>query len=255
MAHRPAFRLVPAAEGVHLVRGPAVNWTLIAEGGALTLVDGGYPAYADTVEESIRALGRRPGDVAGVLITHGHVDHIGSLARFAERHGVPVFAGAAEVPHVRREFLQQATPGTVLRNAWRPRVPPWALHLVAAGALRDCRVAGVRPLPTEGPLDLPGRPVPVPTPGHTTGHLCYHLPERGALVTGDALVTGHPLTGFTGPQILPSMFHHDRAAALAALEALATTTAEVLLPGHGPLWRGGPADAVARAREAAARVW
>ncbi|MBV2366512.1 MBL fold metallo-hydrolase [Streptomonospora nanhaiensis] len=255
MARTPAFRVVPAADGVFLIRGPAVNWALIADGDALTLVDGGYPAYADAVEASIRAVGRRPADVAAVLVTHGHVDHIGSLARFAARHGAPVYAGAAEVPHVRRAFLQQVTPARILRNAWRPRVPPWVAHLVRAGALRDCRVEAVRPLPPEGPLDVPGRPVPVPTPGHTSGHLCYHLPGRGVLVTGDALVTGHPLSRLAGPQPLPSMFDHDRSAALASMAALRSCAADTLLPGHGPLWRGTPEDAVTRARDRAELVW
>jgi glyoxylase-like metal-dependent hydrolase (beta-lactamase superfamily II) len=38
----------------------------------------------------------------------------------------------------------------------------------------------------EGTLDVAGRPVVVHTPGHTCGHCCLHLPDRGVLLAGDA---------------------------------------------------------------------
>ena len=43
------------------------------------------------------------------------------------------------------------------------------------------------------------------------------------------------------------MFNHDEAAALASLQALAGLSADVVLPGHGPAYRGTPASAVQRA--------
>ncbi|MFL1377032.1 MBL fold metallo-hydrolase [Nocardiopsis protaetiae] len=255
MSRTPHFRVTPVAEDVHLVDAGSVNWILVGEGDALTLIDGGYPAHADAVEASIREIGRRPEDVAAVLVTHAHVDHIGSLGRFAARYGTPVHTGATETAHAHRDFLEQATPGQVLANVWRPRVLPWALHIVAAGALGAHRLEAATPFPVEGALDLPGRPVPVETPGHTSGHTCYHLPERGVLVTGDALGTGQPLTAFEGPQPLVSMFHHDRGRMMDSWSILAELDADHLLPGHGPAWRGTPRKAVEQARLNASRVW
>lgn len=97
---------------------------------------------------------------------------------------------------------------------------------------------------------VPGRLVPVPTPGHTSGHCAFHLPERGVLIAGDALMTAHPAARTTGPQLLPRMFNHDEAAALASLQALAGLSADVVLPGHGPAYPGSPASAVERATAA-----
>jgi glyoxylase-like metal-dependent hydrolase (beta-lactamase superfamily II) len=102
-----------------------------------------------------------------------------------------------------------------------------------------------------GPLDLPGRPVPVHTPGHTQGHVVFHLPDAGVVVSGDALVSGHPTSRLEGPQLLPDMFHHERAQALASLDILEGLDAEVLLPGHGPVHRGPVREAARRARERA----
>ncbi|MDD7920818.1 MBL fold metallo-hydrolase [Actinomycetospora callitridis] len=231
------------AAGVHLVRGSAVNWVLVVDGDDVTVIDGGYPGDAGALEASLAAVGREPGDVVAALVTHAHVDHVGGLAPLAARVGFPVLTGPAEVRHARREVVEQAGPADVARNAWRPRVLAWAVHAVRLGALRAVTLPTATAL--EEPLDLPGAPVPVPTPGHTSGHTAYLLPDAGVLVSGDALVTGHPTTARTGPQRLPSFFDHDPARAAVALDALAPLDAAVLLPGHGPAWRGTPEQAVA----------
>ncbi len=79
---------------------------------------------------------------------------------------------------------------------------------MSAGGMSKAGVPEARPF-AAGPLDVPGRPVPVVTPGHTSGHTCYHLPDAGVLITGDALVTGHPIVARTGPQMVAPMFQHD----------------------------------------------
>jgi glyoxylase-like metal-dependent hydrolase (beta-lactamase superfamily II) len=139
----------------------------------------------------------------------------------------------------------------VLRNGWRPGVLPWAVHSIRVGGTAHLPVTAPEPFPVSGPLDLPGRPVPVPTPGHTLGHTAFHLPDAGVLISGDALVSGHPTSRARGPQLLPDMFHHERARALASLDTLEDLPADVLLPGHGPVHRGPVRQAAQRAREQA----
>jgi glyoxylase-like metal-dependent hydrolase (beta-lactamase superfamily II) len=72
----------------------------------------------------------------------------------------------------------------------------------------------------------------------------------GVLVSGDALVTSHPVSTHDGPQLLPGLFNHDQAACVRSLSALSMLDTEVLLPGHGPVWRGSVRDAAARALSA-----
>jgi glyoxylase-like metal-dependent hydrolase (beta-lactamase superfamily II) len=112
-------------------------------------------------------------------------------------------------------------------------------------------VASPQPFPAEGTLDLPGRPVPVYTPGHTDGHCAFHLPERGVVISGDGLVSGHPTSRVKGPQLLPDMFHHERARAVASLDVFAELEGEVLLPGHGPVHRCPVREAALQARDRA----
>ena len=159
-----------------------MNWYLLREGRAVTLVDSGYPADAERVEASVRYVGARPEDLAALLVTHAHTDHIGAANHLHERYGTPMYLHPAEVAHAQRQYLEQislgaggrpclAAPDAALgqarhrrRRHRRRRRPPIALPLP-------------RP-PRTAALDLPGRPVPVFTPGHTSGHTAYLLPRR-----------------------------------------------------------------------------
>ncbi|WAU81688.1 MBL fold metallo-hydrolase [Streptomyces sp. Qhu-G9] len=239
------------ADGIHLVHGSSTNWVILAEGDAVTLVDTGYPGDRDKVLASLAAVGSSPEAVTAVLVTHAHNDHLGSAEYFSRTYGTPVHTHEAEVPHARRDFLHQVSIGQVLRNAWRPGVVPWAVHALRSGGTAHIPVADPRPFPGEGPLDLPGRPVPVHTPGHTAGHCAFHLPEAGVVISGDGLVSGHPTSRVPGPQLLPVMFHRDRGGALASLDTFEALPGDVLLPGHGPVHRGSVREAAQRARERA----
>lgn len=237
------------ADGTYLVHGSNTNWVILKDGDALTLIDTGYPGDRPLVLDSLAQVGGSPEAVAAVLITHAHNDHLGSAEYLRATHGTPVYLHEAEVPHARREFLQQVTVGTVLRNAWRPGVLPWMVHALRSGGTEQHPVAAAAAFPGTGPLDLPGRPVPVHTPGHTDGHCVFHLPDAGVLVSGDALVSGHPTTRATGPQLLPDMFHHERSRAVDSLRLIEALDADVLLPGHGPVHRGPVGAAAQQARE------
>lgn len=79
-----------------------------------------------------------------------------------------------------------------MRNAWRPGVAPWAVHALRSGGTAHVPVADPQPFPDMGAPDLPGRPVPVHTPGHTDGHCAFHLPEAGVVISGDGLVSDNP---------------------------------------------------------------
>jgi glyoxylase-like metal-dependent hydrolase (beta-lactamase superfamily II) len=71
------------------------------------------------------------------------------------------------------------------------------------------------------------------------------------VVTGDELVTGHAVTGHIGPHTLPAFFNSgDPVAALTAIETL---DADLVLPGHGDALRQPIAEAVAEARDHAKR--
>ena len=237
-----------AADGVWLVTGTDVNWVMVADGDEVTLVDTGEPHDLARVLAGLERIGRTLRDVRAIVITHAHPDHIGAAERLRAGYGIPVLVLDAEAPHARGQIIEEASKLQVLEAAWRPQVLLWGLRIMRAGATRVERLSEVTPFEARpGPLDAPGRLVPVPTLGHTSGHCAYYLPERGVLITGDALITAHPVARTTGPQLCPAMFNHDEAANLASLQALAGLAADVVLPGHGPAYHGSPASAVEQA--------
>jgi glyoxylase-like metal-dependent hydrolase (beta-lactamase superfamily II) len=64
------------------------------------------------------------------------------------------------------------------------------------------------------------------------------------------MATWNPLTGRSGPQIMPAAMNHDSERAMQSLRALEKIDADVVLPGHGEPWTGGLAEAVQLARDA-----
>lgn len=236
--------ITQVADDTFLVNGRAVNWVLVTEGDALTLIDAGYPGDYDDLMTSIGSIGFTPEQITAVLITHAHVDHVGSLPQLLSTWSPPVHTSSQEVQHAHREYLEQASRSDVMLRCWRPKVAKWASHVVRAGGTADISVPQAKPFPRKGLTNVPGAPVPVMTPGHTSGHTGYYLPRARAMVTGDALVTGHAISGRKGPQVLEGMFHHDTRENLLSLELLAGYDADVVLPGHGPVWHGPIGDAV-----------
>jgi glyoxylase-like metal-dependent hydrolase (beta-lactamase superfamily II) len=235
------------ASGVFHVEGPATNWQLLVEGDAVTLVDAAWPRDAALVTGSLVAIGRRPEDVAVILLTHAHRDHLGTAAELRRRYGMPVRAHVAEAPHARGEVVEEISKRTLLAMLWRPSVMMFVANVVWHGGARVTRVSDVETFDEGAPLDVPGRPVPVATPGHTSGHCSFHLPQRGVVIAGDAFATFDLLhrRPMLGP--MPRAFDVDPDRSLQSLRRLATLEAQVVLPGHGTPYRGTLAEAVERA--------
>jgi glyoxylase-like metal-dependent hydrolase (beta-lactamase superfamily II) len=72
--------------------------------------------------------------------------------------------------------------------------------------------------------------------------VAVHVPTLDAVFVGDTMTTRDVLTGESGPRPAPFTLQPQEAnASLAKLEAVQATW---VLPGHGPPWRGGVADAI-----------
>ena len=237
--------LTAITDRVHFAQTDLVNWTLVTDDDGVMLIDAGFPGHRADVLASLGALGFGVGDLRAILLTHAHVDHFGTAIWFAEEHGTPVYCHAAEVGHSKREYLEQASPVDVARHAWQPKWLKWSVAIMGKGGLTHAGIPTTAPLTEDLAATLPGAPKSIPTPGHTGGHCSYVV--DGVLVSGDALVTGHPVSAKQGPQLLPSVFNHDEQMCRRSLEALGLLDMEVLLPGHGPVWRGSIRDAANRA--------
>lgn len=243
-----AAALSAITDTVHFAYTDLVNWTLVTDEMGVMLIDTGFPGNREDVLQSLRELGFGVDDLRAILLTHAHIDHFGSAIWFAETHGTPVYCHAAEVGHAKREYLEQASPVDIAKHIWRPRYLTWSVAITRKGGMLREGIPTAQALTEDVAAKLPGTPMAIPTPGHTGGHCSFVV--DGILVSGDALVTGHPLSTRGGPQLLPGLFNHDQDGCVRSLSALGLLDTEVLLPGHGPVWRGSIRDAA----EAAARA-
>ena len=237
------------AEGVHRLGDDLVNFYLVEEGGGLTVIDAGIPSHRSQLESYLPTIGRTLADIQAVVLTHAHIDHVGIADGVRRDAGAPVLVPEADA-NIARTGTNHKREGSLLPYLRHPAAWRTILALSRGGAVKYPKIAEVQTFGFDaGTLEVPGHPRVIPTPGHSPGHVSFHLPERGVLFAGDAIATYGPLTGTRGPQILPKAFALSSAQELESLAALEPIEASLLLPGHGEPWTEGPAAAVARARE------
>ena len=146
------------------------------------LVDTGMPNSEEKILAALAHEGFAPRDVSLILITHRHVDHIGSAAALKRATGAPVAVHALDADGLRR-------------GDGGPR-PPTGL----GGRLFDLTgLPGASAEPCEpdiiidrdfalGPYGVPGGVV-MHTPGHTYGSVSVLLPNHDVLA-GDLAIGG-----------------------------------------------------------------
>jgi glyoxylase-like metal-dependent hydrolase (beta-lactamase superfamily II) len=230
-----------------------VNWYLVEDGGRLTAVDAGLPGFKRSLATDVAALGFGLGDIDAVILTHSDPDHTG-VAKAMHEAGARVLIHSTDEPKLRKPGPKSgdAKPINMLRELWRPSL--WRLigSLLLAGGARPTRISDDETFGDGDALDVPGRPRVIPTPGHTPGHCAFHFEQHGALFVGDAMCALNPVTGHTGPQLMPHAMNESDVLARQSLDAIEPIEAGVLLFGHGEPWRDGVAGAVESARAAPA---
>jgi glyoxylase-like metal-dependent hydrolase (beta-lactamase superfamily II) len=232
--------------GVHLLGSHRVNFFVIEEGRSLTLVDCGFDGHRHYLKAWLDRRGRKLSDVEAVLLTHGHADHVGFAERL-RRQGVPVFLHHRDADFTMRDHMR-LPPQRLRQGLWRPSALSLFGEAVVDGVFTQPVLQAPSLIAGPGRLDVPGRPavVVIEVPGHSAGSVAFHIPERNALFSGDALMTRDPM--FKRPDG-PIVFaeHVDRnAEALAALVHLKPYSSAALLPAHGEpmLGEGGVGRAV-----------
>jgi glyoxylase-like metal-dependent hydrolase (beta-lactamase superfamily II) len=240
---------IDVAPGVLRLGDEIVNFYLLEDGSALTLVDAGLPTHRQQLEAVLRQAGHSLTDIEAVVLTHAHGDHVGIADGVRRDAGVRVHVSEGDAEMARTGKAHKRD-GSVLPYLRHPAA--WKLFVkFARSGGRPPKIEEVTTFPSQSglELDVPGRPRVIPTPGHSPGHVSFHLPQHGVVIAGDALCTYNPLIGARGPQLLPRAFAYSASQAVASLDALEGLAADTVVFGHGEPWGDGIASAVARAHE------
>jgi glyoxylase-like metal-dependent hydrolase (beta-lactamase superfamily II) len=149
--------------------------------------------------------------LAGVLLTHGHIDHTGGSGELTGSSGATVYV------HPDDDFLTLHPVEQV--RAMFGMTPP---GLYAVPEKLESLADGDR-------LQLAGFDIEVRhTPGHTPGHCCFYLEEQETLFSGDQLFAGS-----IGRTDFPYGSHQALTASMAKKVMVLPDETRVL-PGHGP---------------------
>ncbi len=192
----------------------AANCYLIAAepGSECLIIDPGQDAEQG-IDEIIERYRLRP---VAALATHGHIDHIWSIAPVCGAKDIPAYIHPAD-----RALLTDPARGLSLG-------PGQQLF----GGLTFTEPADVVPLTDGLTIQLAGLDLIVDhAPGHTPGSVTFRLPEGadpGTLFTGDLLFAGS-----IGRTDLPGGDYETILASLARV-CLPQPDETVVLSGHGP---------------------
>lgn len=120
---------------------------------------------ADYGDQIFQAMKNNGFEVAAILLTHGHFDHIWGCSRLRQLTSAPVYAYEGEEDVLLSSDLN-----------------------VSAGAGRACTVKANTLLKDGEALTVEGMTFQViATPGHTKGSCCYYFEEADMLISGDTL--------------------------------------------------------------------
>jgi len=169
--------------------------THIVGHGDIAVIDPG-PDIAEHVEAILAATqGER---IVAIVCTHTHRDHTPAAAPLAKATGAAIVGcapiAARDGSGLEAGFDQSYAPDRIMVEGDTVSAPGWTLEAIA-------------------------------TPGHTSNHLCFALPEANALFSGDHVM------GWSTSVVVPP--DGDMGAYLASLEKLLARDDEVYFPAHG----------------------
>jgi glyoxylase-like metal-dependent hydrolase (beta-lactamase superfamily II) len=155
--------------------------------------------------EILDFLRRRGLQVAQIVLTHGHIDHIAALDEMLAEQPAPVLMHPADA----------AWAFTPLN-----RLPPYEKVPARPATLLDIK--------DDAEIAAAGLTArALHTPGHSPGGVCLHFEREGLLLSGDTLFAGS-----VGRTDLPGGDGRLLTRSLRRLAALPATT--TVIPGHGP---------------------
>ncbi len=144
------------------------------EGGVV--IDTGTPGHEGRILEALKGIGKGPGDVRHIVLTHGHPDHIGSAAALKRATGARVYAHGADAEIVRSgKGFRPLTAGPGLLRKVMIAMIKRQIHPVEGTEVDELLEDG-QVLPFAGGLRV------IHAPGHCAGQVALLWPRGGGVL-------------------------------------------------------------------------
>ena len=210
--------------------------------GEWVLIDTGLPGSAKTIIAAADELfypGARP---EAILLTHGHLDHLGAARELADHWKVPVIAHPLEMPYLTGQAL------------YPPRDPTVGGSLAFVSRFFPTQLPNLEERVQALNVDEPGAPFLMAwrwlhVPGHAPGQIAFFREADRVLLGADAFATSDhdsvPAILLGRPKIsrAGTPFNYDWQAAHQSVQTLAALNPKAIGCGHGPVIIGPEAAA------------
>lgn len=191
-----------------------VNAYLIRGEKRSVLVDTGTGKEMEAIFEQVRHK-----NVGLIVLTHGHIDHVGGTAFLAQRLCVPIAIHKGDY-----ELLGDNT----LRELFADTLPGKIIKAASEQSFRSSKMPAFEPdffLEDGQSLEEYGVDAQVlALPGHTRGSI-------GLLADGTELVAGDAVMNMIKPT--PALLYEDKSAMTESIKRIRQSPAVTLYPGHG----------------------
>ena len=212
----------------------------LVAGSQPVLVETGSQSSVPVVLDALAGLGLGPDDLAGIVVTHIHLDHaggVGDLARAFPNATVYVHpVGARHLVDPSRLVSSAARVYGDMLDSLYGRLDPTASERIRA--LEDGE---------EIPVGAGRVLTAVHSPGHASHHLALHDSETGTLFAGDAAGVRLPDVGVLRPATPPPDFDLDLA--VRSLRLFAERRPSALALAHFGVLEGDPAAILGEAED------
>jgi glyoxylase-like metal-dependent hydrolase (beta-lactamase superfamily II) len=203
------------AEGVYLIGGPNVTRPedaavyLVDFGDELVMIDSGAGNSSSQLDRNIEILGLNPSKLTRVILTHCHIDHIGSAPYFREKYTSEIV-----VHELDARALETGDSMKTAANWYGTTFPPTRV---------DRKLQGAHEILKFGKEDLHC----LHTPGHTPGSISVYLDRAGKRI-----LFGQDIHG-----PFNRAFDSDIVAWKKSMNALLLLEADILCEGHFGIYR------------------
>ncbi len=161
------------------VRGLAVNFYVLRDASGLYLLDAGFVGGRWLLQRALQRKGWEREPIRGIIVTHGHLDHILNVAPVAQEHGAWIAAPRLDAEHYA---------GHPRYRGWS-RVTGW-MEAVGRPLLGFRPFVPDRWLEGGDVIDVWHGLKAVHLPGHTHGHMGFYC-EKPAFVLVRRLLSRH----------------------------------------------------------------